>query len=149
MFDSSHPGHTHSYKRKQAGSASAVYKTTSEAVYAPETLQLLRLEPRLEPYHPHNLSVQSGLRSGICRPWWWRWRWHRRHGYGRRHVNGQPAPACILALRGSRGGGQWRLGCMCAHVGNKERVIAHAGRLCLVFCAWRASGCGHRGVRGD
>ena len=38
---------------------------------------------------------------------------------------------------------------MCAHVGNKERVIARAGRLCLVFHTWCACGCGHQGARGD
>jgi hypothetical protein len=38
---------------------------------------------------------------------------------------------------------------MCAHIGDKEHVIACTGRLCLVFRAWRACGRGHRGEEMD
>lgn len=123
FIDPCHPAH----KRLAIKRARTIW-----VALIPDTPQSLRVEPRLEPYHSHEASVQSRLESGICqrsRPGW-----RRRRRYGWRHVDRKPAPTCILAFQGHWHRGwrwRWRFGRVCAHVSREDRVITYACRWCL------------------
>jgi len=119
LIDPRHPAHKRlAIKRAR----------TIRVALIPDTLQSLRLEPRLEPYRSHEPSVQSRIESGFCQRRRPGWRWRR--GYGWRHVYREPAPTCILTFQGHW---RWRFGRACAHVSREDRVVTYACRWYLFF----------------
>ena len=94
------PSASHSFlKTNEKTFNRRLYTRKKREKHSPDIPKALRFETRLEPYPAHDTRIKSRVRRQFCR----RRSVHVRI-YGLIQVHRQPAPSCVLALRGDRYG---------------------------------------------